>query len=99
MVQRTAQRCRELAIPQDAFVVLSVAAIKREHKRIDYLVEEVSRTNDAWLVVAGQTTAETDYLKRRAGMLGESMAICIVALRTAPRPLRRSGPFRDGVPE
>lgn len=29
-----------MGIPEDAFVVLSVAAIKKVHKRIDYLINE-----------------------------------------------------------
>lgn len=57
----------ELSIPQDAFVVLSVAAIKSEHKRIDYIIREVGRMrSDVWLLVAGQRTAETCSLERLA---------------------------------
>lgn len=55
---------KELGIPQDAFVILSVAAIKRHHKRIDYLIDEVTSLNDknVYLVIAGSRTGETEEL-------------------------------------
>lgn len=66
---RTSAR-EELGVPSDAKVVLSVAAIKSEHKRIDYLIREVAAlSTDAWLVVAGQRTPETEQLE----LLAESM--------------------------
>ena len=44
----------EYGIPQDKIVVLAVSAINRSHKRIDYLVNEVSRLGpDYFLLVAG----------------------------------------------
>ena len=58
----------ELGIPADALVVLSAAAIKRHHKRVDYLLEEFSRLLrahpdlPAWLVVAGGREPETDEM-------------------------------------
>jgi len=58
----------ELNIPRDAFVVVTAAAIKRNHKRIDYLLDEFSRllvsrpTLSAVLVVAGGRESETDEL-------------------------------------
>jgi hypothetical protein len=33
---------RRVGIPEDAFVVGCVAAVKKDHKRIDYLIGEVS---------------------------------------------------------
>lgn len=59
---------RELGIPEQALVVLSVAAIKRNHKRIDYLLREFHalrmRAPDlpVWLVIAGGWEADTDAL-------------------------------------
>jgi hypothetical protein len=35
---------RELGIPQQARTVLGIATLKREHKRIDYLIEETGTT-------------------------------------------------------
>jgi glycosyltransferase involved in cell wall biosynthesis len=65
--QNNAMR-QELGIPADAVVVLSVAAIKRGHKRIDHLIEEVAgltKTNPdlpIYLVVAGGEETETPEL-------------------------------------
>lgn len=45
---------REYNIPQDKIILLSVSAIKKEHKRVDYLVKEVAQLDDRFfLVVAG----------------------------------------------
>ena len=58
----------QLDIPANAFVLLSVAAIKRHHKRIDYLIEEFARLRrqspelPAWLIVAGGWEPGTDEL-------------------------------------
>jgi glycosyltransferase involved in cell wall biosynthesis len=42
-------------IPEDRTVVLCVAALNREHKRVDYLIEEMARLPKAFfLVVAGR---------------------------------------------
>ena len=40
--QRAAVRA-ELGIPEDALVVLTAAAIKRDHKRVDYVIREFAR--------------------------------------------------------
>jgi 1,2-diacylglycerol 3-alpha-glucosyltransferase len=59
---------RELGIPARAQVVLSAAAIKRGHKRVDHLIGEFAALLDrdpsraAYLVVAGGWEAETDEL-------------------------------------
>jgi 1,2-diacylglycerol 3-alpha-glucosyltransferase len=59
---------RELNIPADALVVLTAAAIKRTHKRIDYLIAEFARLRarrpdlPVYLVVAGGWEAGTDEL-------------------------------------
>lgn len=54
----------ELGIPEDAFVVLSVAAIKKAHKRIDYLIDEIVKLSrpEVYLLIAGAKTNETDAL-------------------------------------
>lgn len=53
---------KELNIPANAFVVLSVAAIKRTHKRIDHLIKEVAqiRNENIFLVVAGAAEQESE---------------------------------------
>lgn len=46
---------KEYGIPADKIVLLSVAAINRTHKRIDYLVREMSKLDDSlYLVVCGR---------------------------------------------
>jgi glycosyltransferase involved in cell wall biosynthesis len=67
----------ELQIPRDACVVLVAAAIKRGHKRIDYLLAEFARVREhapelpLWFVIAGGWEQETDELieegKQRLG--------------------------------
>jgi 1,2-diacylglycerol 3-alpha-glucosyltransferase len=58
----------ELGIPPDAQLILTVAAVKRGHKRVHHLVEEFaalrSRRPDLplWLVVAGGKDAESEEL-------------------------------------
>lgn len=59
---------RELGIPTDHLVVLTVAAIKRHHKRVDHLLAEFARLRAArldlavTLVVAGGAEADTEEL-------------------------------------
>lgn len=50
----------ELGIPQHARVTLCAAAIKRHHKRIDYLIDEFTRLPEDLLIVAGGWEPETD---------------------------------------
>lgn len=58
----------ELDIPTDGLVVLTAAAIKRSHKRIDYLLKEFARLRElrpdlpVWLVVAGGWEQDTEEL-------------------------------------
>lgn len=54
----------EMSIPRDAKVVLCVAAIKRGHKRIDYLLSEYAKVkvDNCYLVVAGGREGDTDSL-------------------------------------
>ena len=66
---RSATR-REIGIPEDAWVVLTSAALNRSHKRIDYLLREMAALKyAAWFVAAGQVTDETLSLEREANCL------------------------------
>src|SRR5207248_11560718 len=58
---------RELRLPTDATAVLCVAAIKRDHKRVDYLLDEFERVRpgSAVLIIAGGKEAKTDELIER----------------------------------
>jgi glycosyltransferase involved in cell wall biosynthesis len=59
---------RELGIPDQAALVLSVAAIKNNHKRTDYLLREFAAFRSAhpdtpaWLVIAGGREPETEQV-------------------------------------
>lgn len=58
---------KQLDIPLDAKVILTVAALKREHKRLDYLIKELgSFSGSIWLVAAGQRTDDTHVLEKMA---------------------------------
>ncbi len=65
---RSAALRAEIGIPADGLVVLTAAAIKRHHKRIDHLLAEFARLREiapdlpAWLVVAGGWEPDTDDL-------------------------------------
>lgn len=58
----------ELQIPEHAFVALSAAAIKKSHKRVDYVIDEfaalLARRPDLplYLILAGAWEADTDAL-------------------------------------
>jgi 1,2-diacylglycerol 3-alpha-glucosyltransferase len=72
---------QELGIPADALVVLTVAAIKRQHKRVDWLLSEFAQSIEGvqpatprppYLVVAGGAEKDTDELAEEGGrLLGE----------------------------
>lgn len=74
-----------LRIPPEAFVILCVAAIKRSHKRIDWLLKEVAAVEaDAahgpYLVVVGSRTPETSALLRMGSELLGSRARFLLEL-------------------
>jgi glycosyltransferase involved in cell wall biosynthesis len=59
------------ALPRDRFLVLSLAALGKEHKRLDYLIREVAALRDAsvFLCMAGEPTRETPELRQLAAEL------------------------------
>lgn len=78
----------KLEIPREALVILCAAAIKRVHKRIDYLIDEFEsllQTNHerpVWLVVAGASEPDTQSLIK-AGLerLGERVRFLVATPR------------------
>ncbi len=62
---------RQYCIPTNAFVILSLAALNYTHKRIDWLIKEVSLLDpeNFYLVMAGQREAETLELENLARQL------------------------------
>lgn len=74
-------------LPQDAFVVLCSAAIRRYHKRIDYLIGEFARfrrnaSGPVFLVVVGGRESDTDELIAMGrGLLGDDVRFIVGAPR------------------
>jgi 1,2-diacylglycerol 3-alpha-glucosyltransferase len=65
---------RQLGLPEDRTIAISVAALNRWHKRLDYLIEEIARLPEPrpFLLLVGQPEAETDGLRTMARqLLGE----------------------------
>jgi glycosyltransferase involved in cell wall biosynthesis len=63
---------RSFGIPQDKFVILSVAAINRRGKRTDYLIDEVAGLNGDWLLMLDGSLDHGDpdlpaYARRKLG--------------------------------
>lgn len=51
---------RELQLPQNAFIVISVGAIKSRHKRMDYLIREVASLKDSRIILLILGSMEED---------------------------------------
>jgi len=88
----------ELGIPPDGLVVLTAAAIKRNHKRIDYLLDEFATLREvapelpAWLVVAGGWEAETEALVAEGTRrLGDRVRFLVRFPRARMADLYRTG--------
>lgn len=61
---------KELNLPHDAKIVLTAAALKKEHKRVDYVIREVSKAgNDFFLLAVGERERETPELEEIARTL------------------------------
>jgi 1,2-diacylglycerol 3-alpha-glucosyltransferase len=77
-----------LGLPQEPLIVLSCAAIRRYHKRVDYLLTEfaalANRTGrELLLVIAGGRESDTDELIRMGGtLLGERVRFLVGLPRT-----------------
>ena len=87
----------EMGIPRDALVVLTAAAIKRRHKRVDALIEAFAGLRAAepalpvWLVIAGGHEADTDELVTLGrGVLGDRVRFLVRFPRERMPELYRS---------
>jgi glycosyltransferase involved in cell wall biosynthesis len=81
--ERRALRER-LGLPIDRTIVISVAALNRWHKRLDYVITEIARMPEPrpFLLLVGQPEAETEGLRSLAReLLGEHGH----SIRTVPR--------------
>ena len=87
---------QQLGLPPDALIVLCCAAIRRYHKRIDYLLEEFAAFaarcgREAMLVVAGGREADTDELVGMGQrLLGERVRFLVGAPRATMPVLYRA---------
>lgn len=64
----------KLDLPRDCDIVISVAALNRHHKRLDYLITELAQLPEPrpFLLLVGQPEDETDGLRQLAQeLLGE----------------------------
>ncbi len=68
--ERTARR-RELGLPLERPVVLSVGALNRSHKRMDYLISEIASMGPdrPHLVMLGEDEGETNMVRATAELL------------------------------
>jgi glycosyltransferase involved in cell wall biosynthesis len=59
------------SLPQGRFLILSLAALNKVHKRLDYLIREVAALRDTsiFLCMAGEPTHETPELRQLAAEL------------------------------
>jgi len=58
---------KKLQLPVDKKIILSVGAVNRSHKRIDYVVDEVAQLPEEYfLIVLGQFTDETSGILQEA---------------------------------
>ena len=64
--QRSMMR-KELGLPESKKIILSVGAVNKHHKRMDYLINEIAALNDDYfLVILGQFETETDEIIKLA---------------------------------
>ena len=83
---------RRFALPEDALVVLCCAAIRKIHKRIDYLIREFAAfaagqpSRQLVLVIAGGREAETDEIVALGQTLLAERVRCLVDLPRAMMP-------------
>jgi 1,2-diacylglycerol 3-alpha-glucosyltransferase len=80
-MERTRLR-EDLRLPTDREILLSVAALNRSHKRIDYLIDELgSLQNRPYAVFIGESDSETSGVRALADKVLERDGYC---MRTVP---------------
>ena len=69
--EKRAALCRDLNLPSDRPILLSVAAINKNHKRIDYLIREVAQLPKPrpYLLMLGQIQPESAEIVELANQL------------------------------
>lgn len=105
-VERQALRT-ELGLPADRPIVVSVAALNRYHKRLDYVIEEIARLDEPrpYLLLVGQPEDETEGLRALAAqLLGDEGHGFRTVTRAEVDPLLRAsdlfvlGSLAEGLP-
>ncbi len=69
---------RKYQVPQDTFVILSVAAIKRVHKRTDYLIRELSQLKGNFLFWLDGNPEDATLIEEARAVLGEKCRVTLV---------------------
>jgi glycosyltransferase involved in cell wall biosynthesis len=96
-VQHRAGLRARLSLPLDRHIIVSAAALNRYHKRLDYLIEEVSRLPPPrpFLLLIGQEEAETPGIRALAAeRLGpDGQSIRTVSRSEVPDLYRASDTF------
>jgi 1,2-diacylglycerol 3-alpha-glucosyltransferase len=91
-------RWREsLGVPDDALLVISVGAIARSHKRMDYVIREIANVDGAFLLIAGQPGPETPEIEALGrSLMGERVKIVTVAHEELPQVYAAADVFTLG---
>ena len=74
-----------LGLPPDQFVILSLAVLDKQHKRLDYTIREVAALHDdsVFLCMAGEPSSETTELQELAAKLLPGRHVFITVQREA----------------
>ncbi len=71
-------------IPKDKIVILSVAALNRRHKRIDYLINEVSGLSEKYFLLVVGHPEEPDLIQLGEEKLGDNFKSLYVSFKDMP---------------
>ena len=85
------------SIPDDAMVVISVGTICYWHKRMDYVIREIAAVPRAWLVIAGQESADTPALtKLGTELMGDRIVFTSLPHEELPQAYAAADAFALG---
>lgn len=71
-------------VPKDKIVILCVAALNRRHKRIDYLIREVSRLGEEFFLLVVGHPEEPDLIQLGETLMGERFKSIYVPFEKMP---------------
>jgi glycosyltransferase involved in cell wall biosynthesis len=87
---------QRLGLPPDRFIILSLAVLDMQHKRLDYAIREVAALHDdsVFLCMAGEPSSETAELQELAAkLLSGHHAFITVPRETVPELLAAADLF------